>query len=308
MTPPLDELGGALHVGHVEQRVVERPDVGVHLLGERAGQEAQALPRLHHGAREDDAADLLALERGHGHGHGEVGLAGAGRPDAERDGVRADGVHVALLAGGLRTDGTSAIREQDVFAQGGAARTRRWSEDRWRGARSPSVGSPRASATLMRSENRAVSDCTSVGSPSRTMVSPRTVMRAENASWTRWSSSSAWSHDERHVHALGRRQSDLRLVCHAAIVPRGMPSRCDVTEPTRADAGTRQAHVARGLQGRRRRAATCPTDVLRAGRASGFAVGRPALTRGRTRGTPWPARRRSPPARRAPTARPRRGR
>ena len=42
-----------------------------------------------------------------------------GRADAERDGVHADGVDVALLAGGLRTDGTSAIREQDVFAQGG---------------------------------------------------------------------------------------------------------------------------------------------------------------------------------------------
>ena len=297
----------ALHVGHVEERVVERPDVGVHLLGERAGQKAQALPRLHHGTREDDAPDLLALERGHGHGHGEVGLAGAGRADAERDGVHADGVDVALLAGGLRTDGTSAIREQDVFAQGGR---------RELGAGQKIDG---AAHVVRRGLLPRLGDLDEVGEQGGERlhfggvafeddgVAAHGDARGERV-LDKVEQLVGLAHDERHVHALGRRQSDLRLVCHAAIVPRGMPRRCDVTEPTRADAGTRQAHVARGPQGRRRRAATCPTDVLRAGRASGFAAGRPALTRGRTRGTRWPARRRSPPATRAPTARPRRGR
>ena len=85
------------------------------------GRKPRFSPGLHHGTREDDAPDLLALERGHGHGHGKVGLAGAGRPDAEGDGVLADGVHVALLPGGLRPDGTPAVREQDVLAQARSA-------------------------------------------------------------------------------------------------------------------------------------------------------------------------------------------
>ena len=48
----------------------------------------------------------LALQRLHGLGHGEVGLAGAGRADAEHDGVLVDRVDVALLVQGLR-DGSS---------------------------------------------------------------------------------------------------------------------------------------------------------------------------------------------------------
>ena len=90
------------------------------------------------------------------------------------------------------------------------------------------------------------------------MVSPRTVMRAVKADPGRGGGgSSARSHDERHVHALGRRQSDLRLVCHAAIVPRGTPRRCDVTEPTRA----RRPHAAGPCRTRPARAAAPGGDM-----------------------------------------------
>ena len=54
-----------------------------------------------------------------------------------------------------------------------------------------SVGSPPPSTSLMRSENSAVSDCTSSGSPTSSTVSPRTVIREANASCTTWRISSA---------------------------------------------------------------------------------------------------------------------
>ena len=51
-----------LAVDHVVERVEQRPEVRVDLLRDGAGQEAEALPRLHRRPREDDAADLLAEE------------------------------------------------------------------------------------------------------------------------------------------------------------------------------------------------------------------------------------------------------
>ena len=46
MVPGREQLGDRLGVEHVVQRVVERPQVGVDLLAERAGQEAEPLARL----------------------------------------------------------------------------------------------------------------------------------------------------------------------------------------------------------------------------------------------------------------------
>ena len=113
----LDEGVAALHVGHVEERVIERAYVGVELLLQRAGKKPERLPRLDDGARQHDASDLLALQGGDGHRHGEVGLAGARRADSEGDGVLAYRVDVALLAGGLGPDGAPAEGEQDVVRQ-----------------------------------------------------------------------------------------------------------------------------------------------------------------------------------------------
>ena len=93
------------------QGVVERADVGVDLVVERAGQEAQPLAGLDGGAGEDDPVNLLVLQGLDGLGDGQVGLAGAGRADPEDDGVGVDGVHVPLLVEGLGTDRLPAAGE-----------------------------------------------------------------------------------------------------------------------------------------------------------------------------------------------------
>ncbi len=68
---------------HVVERVVERAEIGIDLLLHVAGQEAEALAGLDGRARQDDAVDRAALEQRRGMGDGQIGLAGAGRADAE---------------------------------------------------------------------------------------------------------------------------------------------------------------------------------------------------------------------------------
>ena len=104
---PLEQPLRALGLDHVVERVVERTQVGVDLGHEVAGQEAEPLARLDRRPGEDDAVDLLGLQRLHRHGHRQPALAGAGRADAEGDDVVADGVDVALLAARLRPDGAA---------------------------------------------------------------------------------------------------------------------------------------------------------------------------------------------------------
>ncbi len=55
------QLWDQLGIHHVVQRVVERPQVRVDLLAQRARQEAEPLTRLHRGPRQDDARHLLGL-------------------------------------------------------------------------------------------------------------------------------------------------------------------------------------------------------------------------------------------------------
>ena len=69
----------AFGLDHVVERVVERPQVGVDLGHEVAGQEAEPLARLDRGPGEDDAVDLLRLQRLHRHRDGEPALARARR-------------------------------------------------------------------------------------------------------------------------------------------------------------------------------------------------------------------------------------
>ena len=110
-----------LHVGgqpvgveHVVERVVQRAQVRVDLREQVAGQEAEPLAGLDRGAREDDAADLALGQRRDGERHRQVGLAGAGRADPERDRVVADRVDVALLVDRLRRDLRAAMAPDDV--------------------------------------------------------------------------------------------------------------------------------------------------------------------------------------------------
>ncbi len=56
------EARDRLGVDHVVQRVVERSQVRVDLVAERAGQEAELLPRLDGRSGEDDPRDLLGLQ------------------------------------------------------------------------------------------------------------------------------------------------------------------------------------------------------------------------------------------------------
>ena len=86
---------GALGVEHVVERVVERPQVRVHLLLQVAGQEAELLARFDRRPRQDDAAHLLGEQERDRLRHRQVGLAGAGRADAEHDVVLLDRVEIA---------------------------------------------------------------------------------------------------------------------------------------------------------------------------------------------------------------------
>ena len=98
------------------QRVIERAEVGIDLLAQRAGQKAKALTGFHRRAGQDDPSDLFGLQRLHSFGHREIGLTGAGRADAEHDGVDVDGIDVMLLVERLGPDGLSAPG-QDVQGQ-----------------------------------------------------------------------------------------------------------------------------------------------------------------------------------------------
>src|SRR5581483_4998159 len=100
----LEVLLDRLEVEDLVERVVERPQIGIDLGLEVAGQVAELLARLDRGAAEDDPADLAALERAHGHEHGEVRLARARGADREDHGVLADHLDVAPLAGRPHAD------------------------------------------------------------------------------------------------------------------------------------------------------------------------------------------------------------
>ena len=82
---PADHLLGR---HHVVQRVVERAQIGIDLLLHVAGQEAQPFAGLHRGAGQHDAVHLAGLQHRHRLRHREIGLAGAGRADAEHHLVR----------------------------------------------------------------------------------------------------------------------------------------------------------------------------------------------------------------------------
>ena len=112
--PRSRSLAGVLGADHVVERVVQRAQVRVDLGHEVAGQEPEPLPGLDRRAGEDDAVDLLGLQRLHGHGHRQPALAGAGRADAEGDDVLADGVDVALLPARLRAHRAAARRAQHL--------------------------------------------------------------------------------------------------------------------------------------------------------------------------------------------------
>ena len=102
------EARDLLEVDEVEERVVDRAHVGVELGLQVAGQEAQALASLDHGARDDEAPALAVAQRAHGRRDREVGLARAARTDAEGERVLLDHLEVAALVLGARLEGIDA--------------------------------------------------------------------------------------------------------------------------------------------------------------------------------------------------------
>ena len=107
--PLLNEGVSLLHVRHVEERVVERANVGVELLLEGSRKVTEGFSSLDDGTAEHDTANLTTLERCHGHGHSEVGLARASGTKSERKRVPTDGLDITTLSCGLRPESTAAI-------------------------------------------------------------------------------------------------------------------------------------------------------------------------------------------------------
>ena len=114
---PFDQAVGPLHIQHVEERIIERPQIRIDLRIHIAGQESQLLARFNRRAGEDDPAHLLRDEERNGLSHREVGLPGARRSDPEDDVVGIDGVQVAPLVDGLGRDAAPAAWGQAALQE-----------------------------------------------------------------------------------------------------------------------------------------------------------------------------------------------
>ena len=90
-----------LVVHHFVQGVHQRPQVGIDLGLQVAGQETEAFARLDRRPDQHQLADPLGPQGGHRRGHGQVGLARSGRSVAEHHVVLGDGIEIVGLA--LRT-------------------------------------------------------------------------------------------------------------------------------------------------------------------------------------------------------------
>ena len=95
-------LGVALDqvvIHHFVQGIQQRPQIGIDLGLQIAGQKAEAFARLDRRPHQDDLADGLPFQGRHGHGHGQIGLSGSGGPAAQHDVVLANGLDVAAWPG-----------------------------------------------------------------------------------------------------------------------------------------------------------------------------------------------------------------
>ena len=101
-------------VEHVVEGVEQRPQIGVDLRHDVAGEEPEPLAGLDRGPRQHEPAHLAARQRGDRHRYREERLAGPSRADPDRDRVVADRVDVALLVDGLRRHPQPAVAPDDV--------------------------------------------------------------------------------------------------------------------------------------------------------------------------------------------------
>ena len=111
----LHALAG-LRAEHVKHRVIQWAQIGIDLLVEVAGQEAELFARLHRRTGQHNALNLLALERGNGHRHRQIGFARTRGTNAESQRVAADRAHIFPLAQRLAADGAAAEGRRHDFA------------------------------------------------------------------------------------------------------------------------------------------------------------------------------------------------
>ncbi len=83
---------------YLEQRVIERPEIGVDLFLEIPGQKPEALARFQSRARQNQALDAALVQKVRAESSREIGLASAGRPQAEHQFMLAHQIDI----GGLR--------------------------------------------------------------------------------------------------------------------------------------------------------------------------------------------------------------
>ena len=106
---------------HIGERIIQRPQVWIDLLAQRAGQEAEILPRLDRRTREDDSTDFTVLEGPDGLRHGEIGLSSAGRADGEGDRIGFNRIDIGDLPRGFGTDRNTGGESDDTRHMGTAA-------------------------------------------------------------------------------------------------------------------------------------------------------------------------------------------
>ena len=115
-------------VHHLAERIHQRPEIGIDLGLQVAGEIAKALTGLDRRSDEDDLADLLGAKCRHRHGHGEKRLPTTGRARAEHDVVVADRLHVDRLAGRAGHELAARLVHLDWVVAGGRLRARRHSQ------------------------------------------------------------------------------------------------------------------------------------------------------------------------------------
>ena len=94
---PFNRARSPFHIHHIEQRIVQRAEIGIHFGIQIARQETELLARFNSRPRENDAAHFFLHQGTHRHRHRQVGLTRSGRADANHDVVRLDGFDIGFL-------------------------------------------------------------------------------------------------------------------------------------------------------------------------------------------------------------------
>ena len=78
-----NKVTSVLHGGHIKERIVERPNVGIQLFLKRAWKKTKRLSCLYNRSYQHNSADLLRSQSCKRHGNCQVGFAGTCRTNAK---------------------------------------------------------------------------------------------------------------------------------------------------------------------------------------------------------------------------------